>query len=151
MEPPKNGQKRPFLAQNSHLEHFCRLKPGHIWTTLLVQNASEGVFLLSTNSIRSKISKTLLKSQKHQKMAIFSPKMAIFGHFEGGVPWAFVACNWSISKKHPFAPQYPKFSTLTWKIKKWWTKSLRDPFCKRLLYFTFYVLKHVFYNKRKIF
>ena len=112
LQPPKKCQKQPLLALNSHLGHFCRLKPGHIWTTLVVQYASEGVFLLSTNSIRSKISKTLLKSQKHQKMAIFSPKTAIFGHFEGGVPCAFVTCNSSISKKHPFVPQYPKFSPL---------------------------------------
>ena len=104
-QPPKNCQKRPFLAQNSHFGHFCLLDTTQTWTTLSAQNASEELILWRTNSIRSKIGKTQLKMAKTSKMAIFSPKNTISGHLRRGVGWGFVTCNSNISKKHPFLPQ----------------------------------------------
>ena len=89
MQPPQNGQKRPFLAQNSHLAHFCRLEQGQTWNTLSVQNASGVLFYQVQIVFSPKSIKTLLKCQKHSKVAILSLKMAIFGHFNEGVPWGF--------------------------------------------------------------
>ena len=45
-----------------------------------------------------------VKCKKYQN-DYFGPKITMFGHFEGVTP-GYLTCHSSISKKHPFAPQY---------------------------------------------
>ena len=41
-----------------------------------------------------------------REMVILLLNMAIFGNFGKGDAGGFMTCNFNISRKHPFAPQY---------------------------------------------
>ena len=60
--------------------------------------------------------------------------MVVFGLFEGDA-WGYITSNSSILKKHPFAPQYQKFSMHGAKMRKWQPQMLRGTIRERPLSF----------------
>ena len=70
-----------------------------------------------------------------------------WGHQEGGKEAGGVegegveSWNFSISKYHPFAPQYQKISSNRSKTKKWELEMLRGTLCERPL---FYLLEQLY-------
>ena len=59
--------------------------------------------------------------------------MVVFGLFEGDA-WGYITSNSSILKKHPFAPQYQKFSMHGAKMRKWQPQMLRGTIRERPLF-----------------
>ena len=102
--PLKKAKKK--LGQNSHFARFCNLELGLTWTAIRVQYVIGGLFLWVLIISGSNSANHSIKCQKWSELAIFGPKLAIFGYLGGGVVWGMWPVTQANQRSTYLPPKY---------------------------------------------